>query len=205
VSADTLIFVSFSDFSGTDVVSNTELEAEIGQTGSAYLWISTDDDIDTLSVANVVLTNDTVIKITGGEVFNPDILLNADDSDVGDRWDSVEAGPIAPSGDSISGLAGFSSGFAAGTGIKTNQEEGSGGDRRDALFQSSAGAFLFARVDFETIGLGEVSIDPSGIFLNEGSLDNFSVGGGDVLVSIPEPGVAVVLLGLTVVMSRRRR
>ncbi|MEM9412383.1 MAG: PEP-CTERM sorting domain-containing protein [Planctomycetota bacterium] len=203
--ADTTMFLSFSDLNGPDPISNTVANLEVGQSASAYLWVATDTDISTLTISNVVLTSTSVVAITNAEVFNPTILLNTDNSNVGSRWDQTSVGAIPDSGDSISGLLGFANGVSAGTGILVNQKEGAG-TQTDSFFSQAADAFLYARVDFDVIGAGLVDLESSGNYLTGGSVSEFDTSVAQVISVIPEPSTTAVLAtaGL-VALSRRRR
>ncbi len=195
------IFVSFTGFGGsTAATANTSAEFEVGDLGSAFVWIDPSTDIDTLAVTNILLSNASVIALTGSEVFNPDIVLISDSSDVGDRWDTVDNGTPTVTGDAISGMLGFAN--LSGTGVLMSQD--GTGTQLDDLFDPLADAFLFARIDFVANTPGVVDVNPDGILLNGGQLDDFNVSGATVTV-VPEPSAAVLALATATICFRRRR
>ena len=216
--ADTIISVSFSDFGQEDAFTNTNSTFNVGQTGEAFVWIETTANINTLSVTTVNLSGSGVAQLTGAEVFNPNILSNG--TDVGDRWDSTGLGTVAAGGVTISDLSGFSdgvgtepggSGSAEGRGIlvsSTDVDQLSVPVATNADGSVSEQAFLFARIDFQALATGTVTIDPSGIFLDNGTILDATVQSATVTVvaqAVPEPAAGVLLSISALGLLRRRR
>ena len=196
------VFISFSDLGEADVQTNDTLTIGVGDTASAFVWIEASEDIDTLVVTDFLLSASSIVALTGGEVFNPNIV---DGGGIvsGTRWDSTGDGELAVDGVALSGAFGFATGLDAGTGIVASQT--ATGTQSDTFFDATAGAFLFARIDFQANDRGTVDINPNGISLNGGVLDNLSVTSGTINV-IPEPSVCVLLLiGAAGALSSRRR
>ena len=202
------IFVSFSDFDDGGAGGNTAAEFINGTSGSAFIWIDENFNIDTGAFLDVVNDNAGVLEFTGAEVFNPDVLFNG--APFLDRWQSVGDQGVFP--DFIDELNGFA--VVDGTGIVNSNLPGNlnddGFDFVDALYDGSSNGFLFARIDFDVIGVGDANISldiGAGLVVNENIELTPSFGSATVTgVAVPEPTSAALLaLGLTGMVVRRRR
>ena len=203
-SADTIVYVSFSDFGDGDAINNTTLELNVGETGTGSIWIFSDDsDIDVLATGSL-LTSNSSIALTGANVVNP-LINNATFST---RWSSTDNGNVAATGDAITNLVGFS-GTSDSSGILLSQGFSDPGPTiDDSGFDNSANtmSYQFATFTFEAVEVGTVEINPDGFLLSSDGLVDFSSNGATVIVSVPEPGAAVTIaVGLLVGGLYRRR
>lgn len=201
------VFISFSSIGDAPARTNVERTLRRGETIDAFVWIEATSDIDTLAVTDVLLSNAETGALTVANVFNADINATSDGTTTFSRWEDTGNGVVSATGDAISGLFGFSGVVGAGptiaTGIRLDQD-GSGAFV-DTLFDNSADAFLFAQVEFIAVERGTVNINPNGIFLNGGQLQNFDVFGATITV-VPEPLSGTGLLfGLLVLAGYRKR
>ena len=203
------IYVSFANVGDGGAAGNTAAEFEVGTSGSAFVWVDENFSIDTGAFLDVMSSNTNVLEFTGAEVFNPDILLFGT-TPLDSRWQS--AGEQGVSAGLIDELNGFA--VTEGTGIiPTNVPgvlDGMGLDFVDDLYDASSNGFLFARIDFDVVGVGNATISLAtgdGLVVNNDVELSPSYGAASVTgTAIPEPTSATILaLGLAGLVTRRRR
>lgn len=120
-----------------------------GENASLFVWIDL-DGVDLGGAAlNVVSSNTGVIQFTGAETFNPKITISS--IPAFDRWNSVGAG--ATTNDAVTGFNGFRILGADGL-LSTNTTAA----RLDTLYDAAPNAFLFARIDYQTLALGSTDL-----------------------------------------------
>jgi hypothetical protein len=117
------------------------------ETHSLYLWLRNDARLQSAAY-NISATIPGVIKFVGVEVFNPDVVVA--NIDVGDRWNTPTGpGKIGAGGQSITNMAAVNVN-AIGLDLPTRPF--------DELYDPIANAALFARIDFQAIGLGATQV-----------------------------------------------
>lgn len=138
------VYLSFSAFGEGDAVSNNSIDAEIGESLSAYIWVDETFSIDDLACFEILSANGAnFVEITGVEVFNPNIVDPGNGNTVvNQRWQAVSVGEIS-GGHSVQNVCGTA--VAGGTGILPSQSSGNG--NVDQLHDPMSNAFLFARLD----------------------------------------------------------
>ena len=189
--------------------SAAEVEGEVGDSGSLYLYYSTaNSELDTGAGLDLSFTSNGIVEFTGAQTFDFAVALASDnDIEVGARWGDAFGPAGEVSGDAVIGLNAFT--VVAGDGI-VNGNDGSGAFL-DLGFDQGADAFLFAEVTYNLVGDGSTSIDAVagsiGIVNNGATVTpafgaaNFTVG-----TTVPEPTSAGLLaLGLVGLVARRRR
>ena len=146
-------FYSFNEF-GTGVVnSNPGSCRMVGESGTMYIYYSTENsDLDTGGFLEVCTNRDGIIQFSAVETLEFEISVNG--RPVGYRWeDAFGPGVISSDGQQASFNA-FT--IIGGQGIISANE---GPDSIDAGYDAGADAFLFARIDFDVVGAGEVIIN----------------------------------------------
>ena len=212
------IYISYSDFGDGNSRTNTDATFTVGDSGSAFVWVSIEDgDIDTGVILDVLNSNTSVVAFTAGEVFDPAVTVGG--SDLGDnftRWLGATAngtaGPI-PNEDVAAGQITRFQGFAlpnAQTGLRIGNQ---GPVFVDTLYDATEDAYLFGRFDFDVVGEGTASFsvtpsdgDPGNIVHAGGVYTTDLLGATLTANAIPEPTSAAILaMGLIGLVSRRRR
>lgn len=199
------IYVSFAGFGESGAAMTTEQTFQTGQSGSAFVWVDGGTDIDTGAFLDIASSDAGVIRWTGAEVFNPDIVVDGTTVRVDTRWGVVGPGTIGD--ETIDELRAF--GVIEGTGIRSDQTGGSGGMLRDTLYDPASDAFLFARLDFDVLSPGQTVITLSegdGLIVDEGVRVDPTFGSATVTaVAVPEPSMlGAAGLGLMGWVVRRR-
>jgi hypothetical protein len=121
--------------------------------GSMYIWLRNDAKLQSVAY-DVMATNPGVIKFTGGEVFQYDLLVPLPPplppSDIGDRWNlPTSAGAISVDGQKILNM----------TAVNVDKSGLDPGTRTfDAGYEVGTNAALFARIDFMALGAGQTDI-----------------------------------------------
>ncbi|MCG8508338.1 MAG: hypothetical protein MI741_03835, partial [Rhodospirillales bacterium] len=144
-------------------------------TASLYVWSTDDQDVDALLSFDVTSSTPGVIAFTGSEIFAPQLFSEASQQFDGRRWglkqdgDSTQDGTVSTN--SITGLAATKPGSVEfGTGVLAANDGTIGPDLlRDPLYDTQAGAFLLARIDFSRTGSGSTTI---GISASQGFIVN---------------------------------
>jgi len=201
-----------SGASNSDAVVDTN---NVSDTGSLYLYYSTENsDLDTGAGLDLSWDVDGVIAFTAAETFDFDIVIAPLGLPIYRRWgtdifpngvnEGNPAGTISQN--NVTDLNAFHS--DSGMGILDEFSFRETGLFLDTGYDSSSGAFLFARVDWERIGegtanliteTGEIGVVNDGQFINP-------VFGGAQFGTIPEPTSASLLaIGLVSLIARRRR
>ena len=171
--------------------------------------------MDTGAFLEVQTDNEHVINFTAVETFEFDVLVG--DTPVGHRW-TFDGKP------GNGGSFGPGNIDADGQGLTMNAFTVNGGDGiihqnegptfLDAGYDAGAEAFLFARIDFDVIGIGTVNLETSpgsGGIVNDGQTVNPIFGSatiegiGFVCHLVPEPSSTVVLLFSAPIILRRHR
>ncbi len=191
------------------VVNNTA----VGDTGSLYLYYSTEaSDLDTGAGLDLSWTNNDVIAFTSAETFDFNIVLTSNqDIVIGQRWgtdlfpDGVDFGNPASSvsGNAVTGLNAFEA--ISGQGILTSNN--GSGTFFDQGYDTGADGFLFARVDWERIGIGETQLltqaGSIGIVHDGATVDPKF--GTATFSTVPEPAAGAGLLMLVLCGAGFRR
>lgn len=208
-------FFSFNDIGGGVENGDASMNFEAGDTGSLFLYYSTDGPSQSeLSIGfftNIMTSASGVIEFTAAQTFDYDISIAG--TSLGNRWDTPDGGfagdAVSVTSDFITDLRAFT---VTGDGI-INANAGS--PFTDAGYDASANAFQLGRIDFTVLGSlgpGGTSVDVAALLTQavNGSVDfsaTASVGGATINVSgVPEPTSAGLLaLGLVGLVARRRR
>jgi hypothetical protein len=167
--ASAAVTINFST-SNTDAGAGAELNLGLGETGSMFVWVSSDPGQTLTGIAlNIVSDNLNVLQATSYEIENPS----------GDRWADVNNGTL---GDLVSGSQAFALPPFAGDGLAT------GGD-----------FVLHSTVQFVATELGSTNLSftlgSNGVGdLNGNVTPEFNTGFVNV-TAVPEPG-SFALLGL---------
>ena len=215
----TEIYLSFSAFGEGGAVGNTvNSDLMIGDTGSMYIYVDDGYSIDTGAFLDVFNDNTGTAIFTGAEVFNPTIDVIPGDITINRRWQNsgapnYDSDPVAVNEGTVTdGFIDEMKAFTVnqGTGLLPAQAVGAG--IVDTGWDSTSGAFLFARIDFEIVGSGTSNFAlgiGDGLIVDDGISLNPNFGGAQINVTgtiIPEPTTAGLLaLGLCGLVARRRR
>lgn len=175
--------------SGTDAGAGNSLELQLGQTGSMFVWMSTDAGQTIAGVGVDLLSSDTsVLEATAYNIANP-----------ASRWLSVAAGDL---GDLSRNSNAFALPPFAGTGLST----------------SGQGDFaLFSEIQFSATALGATTLslqaNSNGFADSNATNNDLSgqlagvTGSVNVVSAVPEPSSAALLVmaaGVAAVRRRRR-
>ncbi len=203
------IYISFSNFGDGGAAGNTMAELQVGQSGSAYIWVNDTYSIDTGAFMDVFNDNTGAIRFTASEVFNPDILLLGDPFD--SRWQPPNdegENPGFDGGTVSDGLIDEMRGFRVNIGRGILPSQTTGNPLEDVLHDPSSNAFLFARIDFEAVGAGTSNFSlgiGDGLIVNDGQELQPFFGEASVNV-VPEPtSTGLMVIGLIAMGIRRRR
>ena len=216
--AQTDFFWSFQNLNDGVVNSDASGDFRIGETGTIFLYYTTNGPIDSeISVGaflDVATTNAGIIEITAAETFDFQLTGTIDGMQfTSTRWvdsngqgGSVgHTGTIAGDGQMLDDWHAFTVG--AGFGIS---EQFTGNIFSDQGYDSNADAFLFGRLEFVAIGSGATNLSTS---IGEGGIINRSqfifptFGSANVNVSVvPEPCSMYFLMTLLsgIVLKRSR-
>lgn len=170
--------------SNTDSAAGSDLQLQQGETGSMFVWISTEPGTTYAGIGLDILSSDAaILEGTNYEIFNPSL-----------RWLNVETGDL---GDMVTGSNAFALPGVAGTGLST--------DGAFALFSE----VQFSALEIGTTGLS-FAVNSNGIGDLVGTVDPATItfGTGSVNVTaVPEPGsfAAIGLGGLAIGGYRRLR
>ncbi len=158
---------------------NPSIRADVGTTGSVYIWVDDELQIDSGAFLDVINSDSSVVNFTGVEVFNPEITVAG--TSVGQRWEEVLVGKV--SADFLRNFGGLA--VSGGTGIVS---ENTGVPFIDSLYDATAGAFLFARLDYDVVGNGIAQFDmTAGEFgiVNQGTFVKAQIGLATFVVGQP--------------------
>ena len=197
------IYLSFSDFGDGNAAMNTTATKAIGETGSLFVWVNDTIDIDTGVFLDVDSDRSDTIHFVDAKVFNPDIVSSASSDVVGTRWSAT--GPGTVTDDAIDELRGFR--VLSGTGILSGQTSDAGNSQVDIGHDASSDAFLFARIDFEVLAVGDTTIgltEGAGLIVDGGRRVEPTFGAASIAaVAIPEPTFTGLLMLPAWVVRRR--
>ena len=143
------IFLSFSAFGEGNARTNTTLtNPNVGDSHSVYVWIDENFQIDTGIFLNVKLCEGEGVSFSAAEVFNADIVLSAAPFVVIDeRWSSNGIATPDVTENCVNNLNAMAG--VAGSGILTSNN--GSGPFLDTLYDPTANAFLYARIDFTIV------------------------------------------------------
>lgn len=184
MAAPAMAAVQFST-SGTDANQGNSLSLQVGQTGSMFVWISTDQGQTVAGIGMDILSSDAnVLEGTAYNIANPN-----------NRWLAPNAGTV---GDLVTGSNAFALPGISGTGLGTNGQ---------ADFQ------LFSEIQFNATAAGatnlSLQINGNGFGDSTGADLAGTVAGvaGNVSVSaVPEPSsMALLAMAAGGACLRRRR
>ena len=115
--------------------------------GSLYIWVTDGQRVNQSFALDVVSTTPGTIALTGATVFNPFVDLGIP-SVSANRWQGTGAG--VTSADAILNFSGVrvTEGFGLNSAVAAS----------DPGHDPAAGAYLFARIDYDVIGLGTTSL-----------------------------------------------
>ena len=155
---ETDFFWSLSDLNGGAQNMPLEMEVETGDTGSLFLYYTSngpsDLDINIGALLDVAPSRTGVIRFTNAVTFNFPILV-AGQKGFGNRWTQDSgAAALGASGNVGTVTDSFINEWGAFTFFGNGMEDFTaiGGDFVDAGYDEAAGAFLFGRIDFEVVG-----------------------------------------------------
>jgi len=170
--------------SNTDAAAGSELTLRQGDTGSMFVWISTDPGTTYAGIGLDVLSSEAaILEGTNYEIFNPSL-----------RWLDVDNGDL---GDLVTGTNALALPGVAGTGLST-----------DGDFA------LFSEVQFSALEIGTTNlafeVNSKGIGDLNGLVDPADINFGSGIVNVtavPEPGsfAAIGIGGLAIGGYRRFR
>lgn len=206
------LFWSFGQ--GADVSNIATVNVNDG-TGTAFVFARLEDGFE-VEGFDLDFTNsdNSVIRITSGEVLNPLLTVevpNVGPIDLGRRFNTVDGQPL----DIIPAtLNGDGTGTLFGVAIMEAVGVDSMLELVDPFFDTDVDAFLLARVEYEILAAGQVELS-----LSQGEnpfIDLRPVGEPDVVLTptfqsgfltvVPEPSSAgLLVLGLAGIVARRRR
>jgi hypothetical protein len=181
--------------SGTDSEAGTDLKLATGETGSMYVWMSTEVDQRLIAVSFNVFADDLLVaQALSHSIENPNEGgLN--------RWSAINEGSVNANGNLVDGARAFYiPGLAEGNGIET------AGPSDFVLFSS-----------FEVTAIGGIGSQTNLTFTEVPSAGVSELGGsgniwndipkGSASISVvPEPGSFAAVLGLTgMILLRRSR
>ncbi|GEM_PF-1597860 len=172
--------------SSTNSEAGSNLDLILGQTGSIFVWASTETGQTLTGISLDILSSDlSVLEASGNLIANPD-----------SRWLQTEAGTL---GDLVDDGYGFALPGIGGTGLST----------------SGVNDFaLFSEIQFTATGLGMTDLNIDFGLQGIGDSGGNSLGGGDLVFgtgsvnvsAVPEPSSLTVLaLGMTALTLVRKR
>ena len=215
LNAQTDFFWSFSDLNSGAVNSDAEGIFQTGETGSIYLYYSTngpaDSDMDTGAFLDVFTSQNDVIEILQGETFDFAVTVNG--SPFKNRWLDLngDGGSVGLTG-SLSSNGQFLNEWHAFRTFGSNgilESQNGSGVFLDQGYDSGADAFLFGRIDFMTIGEGSVNLittSGDGQIVNDGQVIPATFGNATFVVgAIPEPTSTLLLATMGLAFLRRQR
>ena len=139
--------------SGADNDSNEETNFITGTSGSVYLYYDpTMSDIDTGAFFDISTSQPGIIEFTNAETLEFDILVG--DAFTGVRWGDAVGETGSVSANFIDELGAIN--VVAGNGMLA---QNTGPTFVDQGYDFEAGAFVFARIDFNVIGPAGSSVD----------------------------------------------
>ena len=203
-------FFSFSEGGPNE---DQAMNFDLGDSGSLYLYWSTngpaDSDLSVGAFVDIFTTSSGVIQFTSAETF--DFGINIAGTPIGNRWldENGGGGSVGPAesvaADFINELSAFT--VTGGPGIL---EANAGNPFLDEGYNADNDGFLFGRIDFDVIGVGTTAVTGAageGQIVNGDTVVDATFTTATISVSkIPEPSaVALLSLGLTVLVARRRR
>lgn len=179
---------------GDPLVTHTTAETN----GSLFIWVTDEHRVNQSFALDLSSATPGVVQFTAAAVFNPFVDLGIPAvSD--DRWQGVSAPTV--SANSISNMTGVAvtEGFGFNTAVSIY----------DPLYDSVAGAWLFARVDYSILGVGlttlHLAVGAIDIVDNGVSVAGLFDYGTATIEVIPEPMTLALLLGAASVGPLLRR
>ena len=216
ISAQTDFFWSTFDLNSGAANSDLKATYEQGDTGSLFLYFSTNGPSDSnLSVGgflDVATSMNGVIEFTRAETF--DFTINVGGTPIGNRWldDMGGGGSAGETGDVMANFIDEWNAFTVTGGQGILESNNGQGVFLDEGYDAGADAFLFGVVDFTVVGSMGSSVDlitsvGDGMVVDGGTALDPEFGNATINVTgIPEPTtVGLFAVGFAGVAARRRR
>ena len=206
--ATSVFFSEVGAVGGGAAVGNPAIVLEVGDPLTLWLWSTADQNYDTSIGMNVRSTTPGVVALSGGDVYNPELLSMAlGGVPAGEfRWQDVGVGDV--DGDSVLKMNAVK--VNSGTGISTaNNGTVPLFKLLDPLYDILAQAFLLGEVTLDAVAPGAtvLTIDQEGtaLFVHNGAQISPEFGTASI-TCIPEPSsIALVVLGLVALAAYRKR
>jgi|GEM_PF-3250272 len=192
--AQTAFYSGVSTVGGGVVNSNPSVLHNLSDgSGSLYIWVTDQERVNQSFALNSISDTSGVIAFTGATVYNPNIIGPVN------RWTGVSSG-----GTSANSVMNFN---AVAVTNATGIDPANG--VLDDLYDTISDAFLFARLDYNIIGLGTTNLslsEGSTLIVDGGAQVPFSFGSAQITV-VPEPNTILFVSTAAVLWgtSRRRR
>ena len=143
------IFLSVKGFGEGASSADNVFNGSVGDSGSFYVWIKQNVSIDTGIFLDIKPCTPGGVSFNSGDTFPADITVAG--TTVNTRWSQVQSIQQTDQCISLNAI-----GLPGGTGI--DPANSGSGPFIDSLFDPTAGAFLFGRVDFDIISNEPVEI-----------------------------------------------
>ena len=213
------IYISYSN-SGSGAAANTSSSGALNSTGTAYLWLSEGQDVDTGIFLDIQSSDASIINFTSAVADNPTISILGGTAQLNQRWtDQDLTGGTAVGGtvnsDDINRWRAFR--VNGGTGILNANDGSDAIQTLDEGYFAGSG-FLLGSFDFVVTSLGTTTFTASAhidsvtgnssgsiVHQNEDLVLGFGSATFTGVNPIPEPSVAgLLILSLAGTLGRRR-
>ena len=216
VFSQTDFFWSFHDLNDGATNSDAVGNFAIGDTGSLFMYYSTngpaDSDLSVGAFLDIATSQSGVIRFTDAETFDFAIHDTNTNLPIDNRWldEKGGGGSAGHTGTVLDDFIDEWNAFTVTGGTGILEHNNGQGMFLDLGYDAGADGFLFGRIDFEVIGRGSVDIfaelGDGGIGFCGAEACEYWFGGAVVNV-VPEPGVGgtILIALLTITMNCRRR